>query len=91
MNKRECEFYNNGKCERFGEHGTCEDARIENLLGYEGHLLQRTMLECCKTMSPYGNGLYFITDADIAALKEGKWLSLADDDEYGNFIKYAEE
>ena len=91
MIRPECELYNNGKCERFGAYGSCEENCIENLEGEDEHLLQRDMSECCKTMSPHGNCLYLITEADITALKEGKWLSLGDDEEYSNFIRYVKE
>lgn len=91
MNRQECNLYNNGKCERFGAYLPCEKSCIINLLGDEERLLQRDMSECCKTMSPHGNCLYLITESDIAALKEGKWLSLGDDEEYSNFIRYVKE
>ncbi len=91
MIRPECELYNNGKCERFGEYRSCEESCIENLEGEDERLLQRDMSECCKTMSPYGNGIYLITEADIAALREGKWLSLGDNEEYSNFIRYVKE
>jgi hypothetical protein len=91
MNRQECNLYNNGKCERFGAYGSCEDHCIENLEGDDERLLQRDVLECCKTMSPHGNSIYLITEADITALREGKWLSLGDDEEYSNFIRYVKE
>ena len=91
MNRQECELYNDGKCTRTRYSRTCEVESVENLFEYEERVQQKSMLECCKAMSPYGNCLYTITDKDIEALKEGKWLALGEDEEYGNFIRYIKE
>lgn len=82
-NPKECDLYYDGKCNKTNTICKCLPSTID---WFNDSFGQYDVNEVCRNDSIFGNRYFYITDADINALKSGKVLYYVD--EYGIFIAY---
>lgn len=81
MEKKECDFFCDGKCEKHNKHGICSQLEIGD---FKDGFYVIDISEVCREASIYGNRFISITEEDIKELINGKVLAFVD--EYGMFV-----